>query len=155
LFVYVFALLWLGIRDLDKRGQRIRSLATRARVRTFALLTFATSLFTALDIMELGPWWTGLPLLLRFLASALSIVTLFALAETVRTERLLDMSEIAGRLVVTVALCVMVTVLTSIVIGLAKMVGIEGAAYSMGLVALAIMFLADPLRARVEAVLQT
>jgi signal transduction histidine kinase len=141
-FVYVFSFLAAGLYVLDRRGRQSRSSATRAHVRTFVLIAAAAAVFNALDIIGFGPR-VKVPLVLPAVAAALAIVALFAMAEAVRSERLLDLFELFGRFFVSAVIIVVIACFLTILQATLP-------SYAEGLLAVGVFFMVDPLRVLVE-----
>ncbi len=97
-FLYVFGLLAAGLVSLALRGRRSRSRATQRRVRFLVLIGALAAAFSLADFL----WFIGAPL--PPVGAVLSIVFLFVLAESMTRERLVDMYELLGTLVVSTAL---------------------------------------------------
>src|SRR5688572_19150258 len=97
-FLYVFGLIAAGLWALATRGERSRSRATQRRVRFLVLIGALAAAFTLADFL----WFIGAPL--PPVGAVLSIVFLFVLAESMTRERLVDLYDILGQLVVSTAL---------------------------------------------------
>lgn len=97
-FLYVFGLLAAGLVSLALRGERSRSRATQRRVRFLVLIGALAAAFSLADFL----WFIGAPL--PPVGAVLSIVFLFALAESMTRERLVDLYDILGQLLVSTAL---------------------------------------------------
>ena len=95
---YVFSLLSAGLWSLAKRGERSRSRATQRRVRFLVLIGALAAAFTLADFL----WFIGAPL--PPVGAVLSIVFLFVLAESMIRERLVDLYDILGQLLVSTLL---------------------------------------------------
>ncbi len=117
LFGYAVLVVAAGLTELGWRGRHSRSRATRRRVQFLVLVGAAAGLFTVIDL----GWVIGS-------ASAyhpppvgvvLSVVFLFMLAQALRHERLLDLWEMLGRLIVATLVAFLIAgmfyVLTSVV----------------------------------------
>jgi signal transduction histidine kinase len=101
IFLYAFGLLAAGLWSLAVRGQKSGSRATQRRVSFLVVIGALAATFSLADFLwfiefigaELPP-----------VGAVLSIVFLFLLAESLRRERLLDLYEMVGRLMVSTAL---------------------------------------------------
>lgn len=97
-YTYVFGLLAGAFISLARRGQRSTSRAVRDRVRFLVLVGAAAMTFSMADFLS----YLGVSL--PPIGAVLSIVFLFVLAESVTRQRLADIYELAGRLLVSTAL---------------------------------------------------
>lgn len=97
-FLYVFGLLAAGLWSLALRGERSRSRAIQRRVRFLVLIGALAAAFSLADFL----WFIGAPL--PPVGAVLSIVFLFVLAESMTRERLVDLYDILGQLLVSTAL---------------------------------------------------
>ncbi len=146
LMTYVFALLSSGLFTLGQRGKQSTSRATQRRVRFLVLVGALACLasvaeYASFIVPELPP-----------VGAALSVVFLFMLAQALRHERLLDMYEMLGRLLVATAVAFL---LAGIFFVLVEFVGKFNTMYlNAVLVAIVLLVLVDPLRARVEEQIQ-
>ena len=146
LMIYVFALLSSGLFTLGQRGEQSPSRATQRRVRFLVLIGALAALasvaeYASFIVPELPP-----------VGAALSVVFLFMLAQALRHERLLDMYEMLGRLLVATAVAFL---LAGIFFVLVEFVGKFNTMYlNAVLVAIVLLVLVDPLRARVEEQIQ-
>jgi two-component system sensor histidine kinase HydH len=146
LMIYVFALLSSGLFTLGQRGKQSSSRATQRRVRFLVLIGALACLasvaeYASFIVPELPP-----------VGAALSVVFLFMLAQALRHERLLDMYEMLGRLLVATAVAFL---LAGIFFVLVEFVGKFNTMYlNAVLVAIVLLVLVDPLRARVEEQIQ-
>jgi signal transduction histidine kinase len=98
IFVYAFGLLAGGLFSLAIRGQKSGSRATKRRVSFLVVIGALAASFSLADFL----WFIGAEL--PPVGAVLSIVFLFLLAESLRRERLLDLYEMVGRLMVSTAL---------------------------------------------------
>ncbi|HKQ67907.1 MAG TPA: ATP-binding protein [Polyangiaceae bacterium] len=98
IFVYAFGLLAAGLFSLAVRGQKSCSRATKRRVSFLVVIGALAATFSLADFL----WFIGAEL--PPVGAVLSIVFLFLLAESLRRERLLDLYEMVGRLMVSTAL---------------------------------------------------
>ena len=146
-FVYIFGLLAVGLWSLALRGQLSASRATQQRVRFLVAIGTLAATFSVVDFL----WFIGAeppPV-----GAVLSIVFVFALAESLRRERLLDVYELVGRLLVFTALAF---VLAGIFYFFATSIGRFHTMYlNAVLAAIVILVLFEPLRAKVEQQIHT
>jgi two-component system sensor histidine kinase HydH len=146
LLIYVFALLTSGLFTLGQRGERSVSRATQRRVRFLVLVgalacLASVSEYASFLVPNLPP-----------VGAALSVVFLFMLAQALRHERLLDMYEMLGRLLVATAVAFL---LAGLVFVLIEYIGKFNTMYLNAILAsIVLLVLVDPLRARVEEQIQ-
>lgn len=146
LLIYVFALLTSGLFTLGQRGERSVSRATQRRVR---FLVIVGTLACLASLAEYA--WFLVPELPP-VGAALSVVFLFMLAQALRHERLLDMYEMLGRLLVATAVAFLLAGLFYV---LFEFVGRWNTMYLNAVLAsIVLLVLVDPLRARVEEQIQ-
>jgi signal transduction histidine kinase len=142
IFVYAFGLLAAGLWSLAVRGQKSGSRATKRRVSFLVVIGALAATFSLADFL----WFIGAEL--PPVGAVLSIVFLFLLAESLRRERLLDLYEMVGRLMVSTALAFL---LAGIFYVFVTYLGRFNTIYlNAVLSAIVIMVLFEPLRARVE-----
>src|SRR6185369_6668788 len=98
IFLYAFGLLAAGLWSLAVRGQKSGSRATKRRVSFLVVIGALAASFSLADFL----WFIGAEV--PPVGAVLSIVFLFLLAESLRRERLLDLYEMVGRLMVSTAL---------------------------------------------------
>ncbi len=98
ILLYAFGLLAAGLWSLAIRGQKSGSRATQRRVSFLVVIGALAAVFSLADFL----WFIGAEL--PPVGAVLSIVFLFLLAESLRRERLLDLYEMVGRLMVSTAL---------------------------------------------------
>jgi len=144
IFVYAVAVVAAGLTALWNRGQASRSRATRRRVRFLVITGALAASFTIADFA----WVIGDVPHFPPVGVVLSIVFMFMLAQALRHERLLDLYELLGRLVVA-------TVVAFAIAGLFYvMVTVIGQFNTMWLnailVAIVVLVLFNPLRNWVE-----
>jgi signal transduction histidine kinase len=97
-YSYVFGLLAAALITLAMRGQASPSRAVRDRVRFLVVVGALATTFTLADFLSyLGVY-------LPPIGAVLAIVFLFVLAESLTRPRLVDLYEMAGRLLVSTAL---------------------------------------------------
>jgi two-component system, NtrC family, sensor histidine kinase HydH len=140
--LYVFGLIAAGLWSLALRGERSRSRATQRRVRFLVLVGALAAAFTLADFL----WFVGAPL--PPVGAVLSIVFLFILAESMTRERLVDLYDILGQLLVSTALAF---TLAGIFYVFVVLVGGFSTMYLNAiLAAIVILVLFQPLRDKVE-----
>lgn len=144
IFIYAVAVVAAGLLALWSRGQASRSRATRRRVRFLVITGALAASFTIADFA----WVIGDVPHFPPVGVVLSIVFMFMLAQALRHERLLDLYELLGRLVVA-------TVVAFAIAGLFYvMVTVIGQFNTMWLnailVAIVVLVLFNPLRNWVE-----
>jgi two-component system, NtrC family, sensor histidine kinase HydH len=95
--LYVFGLLAAGFWSLFRRGARSTSRAVQRRVRFLVLIGTVAAAFTLADFL----WFIGVRL--PPVGAVLSIVFLFVLSESMIRQRLVDLYDILGQLLVSTA----------------------------------------------------
>jgi len=106
LVVYACGMVAWGLVELSRRGRMSRSRAVRRRVSFLATIGACAEFFTVVDIGWVLGSTTGYhppPV-----GVVLSVVFLFVLAQGLRQERLLDLYEMFGRLVVATAVAFLI-----------------------------------------------
>jgi signal transduction histidine kinase len=101
LVAYAVAVVAWGLVELSRRGRNSRSRATRRRVSFLVMTGAFTGAFTLVDLGWVLGYASGEqppPV-----GVVLSIIFLFVLAQGIRNDRLLDLYELIGRLVVATA----------------------------------------------------
>jgi len=141
-FLYVFGLIAAGLWSLAVRGERSRSRATQRRVRFLVLVGALAATFSLADFL----WFIGAPL--PPVGAVLSIVFLFILAESLTRDRLVDLYEILGQLLVSTALAFCLAGIFYVFVVLFG--GFETMYLGAILAAIVILVLFEPLRANVE-----
>jgi two-component system, NtrC family, sensor histidine kinase HydH len=141
-FLYVFGLIAAGLWALATRGERSRSRATQRRVRFLVLIGALAAAFTLADFL----WFIGAPL--PPVGAVLSIVFLFVLAESMTRERLVDLYDILGQLVVSTALAFCLAGIFYVFVVLFG--GFDTMYLGAILAAIVILVLFEPLREKVE-----
>jgi signal transduction histidine kinase len=142
IFLYAFGLLAAGLWSLAVRGQKSGSRATKRRVSFLVVIGSLAASFSLADFL----WFIGAEL--PPVGAVLSIVFLFLLAESLRRDRLLDLYEMVGRLMVSTALAFL---LAGIFYTFVTYLGRFNTIYlNAVLSAIVILVLFEPLRARVE-----
>lgn len=106
LFAYVALVIAWGLVELSRRGRNSRSRAVRRRVSFLVTIGALAGLFTVVDLgWVLGYSSSAHP---PPVGVVLSVVFLFVLAQGLRQERLLDLYEMLGRLVVATAVAFLI-----------------------------------------------
>ena len=147
-FLYVFALLTAGLYTLGQRGAQSTSRATQRRVRFLIVIGAAAGLFTVIDFA----WFLVLSNQLPPIGAALSVVFLFVLAQALRYERLLDVSELLAKLLVATGLAFLLALIFYL---LSEVLFKQfETTYLNALLAIQVIFLFDPLRELVEKWIQ-
>jgi signal transduction histidine kinase len=141
IFLYVFGLVAAGLAGLAFQGRRAPSRAVRERVRLLVLVGTFALFFSIGDFV----WFIGAAI--PPVGAVLSVVFLFALAESMQRERLIDLYEMVGRLVVSTALAFC---LAGIFYVFVTYVGFDTMYLNAVLAAIAILVLFEPLRNKVE-----
>lgn len=141
-FTYVFGLLLAGLWSLAFRGNRTRSRATQRRIRFLVLIGALAAAFSLSDFL----WFIGAPL--PPVGAVLSIVFLFVLGESMVRQRLLDLYEILGQLMVSTALAFALAGIFYVFVVLIG--GFEEMYLAAILAAVVILLLFEPLREKVE-----
>jgi len=143
LFVYVGGLTTAGLWTLSSAGRSSRSRAVRARVRFLVVIGAFAAAFSLADFL----WFVGAHL--PPIGAVLSIVFLFVLSQSLQSTRLLDLYDLAGRLLVATLLAAFIAAIFWIFVSL---VGRFNTMYLNAVLAsIAVLVLFNPLQAMVEA----
>lgn len=143
LFVYVGALTTAGLFALWREGRASPSRAVRARVQFLVVVGAAATILSLADFL----WFVGARL--PPVGAVLSIVFLFVLSQSLQSTRLLDLYDLAGRLLVATALAFCIAAIFWIFVTL---VGRFNTMYLNAVLAsIAVLVLFNPLQAIVEA----
>ena len=142
IMLYVFGLIAAGLWSLAVRGERSRSRAIQRRVRFLVLIGALAVAFTLADFL----WFIGAPL--PPVGAVLSIVFLFVLAESMTRERLVDLYDILGQLLVSTALAFCLAGIFYVFVVLVG--GFNTMYLNAVLAAIVILVLFEPLRQKVE-----
>jgi two-component system, NtrC family, sensor histidine kinase HydH len=140
--LYVFGLIAAGLWALAIRGERSRSRATQRRVRFLVLIGALATAFTLADFL----WFIGAPL--PPVGAVLSIVFLFILAESMTRDRLVDVYEILGQVLVSAALAFCLAGIFYVFVVLLG--GFDNMYLGAILAAIVILVLFEPLRDKSE-----
>ncbi len=141
--LYVFGLIAAALWTLLMRGERSGSRAVQRRVR---FLVFIGALATAFSLADFL-WFIGAPL--PPVSAVLSIVFLFVLSESLTRERLVDLYDILGQLLVSTALAFALAGIFYVFVVLFG--GFETMYLGAILAAIVILVLFEPLRTKAEA----
>lgn len=142
LFVYVGGLTSAGLWALSTTGRGSQSRAVRARVRFLVVVGAFATAFSLADFL----WFVGARL--PPIGAVLSIVFLFVLSQSLQSTRLLDLYDLAGRLLVATALAFFIAAIFWIFVTL---VGRFNTMYLNAVLAsIAVLVLFNPLQAMVE-----
>jgi two-component system sensor histidine kinase HydH len=141
-FLYVFGLIAAGLTTLAVRGERSGSRAIQRRVRFLVLIGALATTFSLADFL----WFIGVPL--PPVSAVLSIVFLFVLSESLIRERLVDLYDILGQLLVSTALAFCMAGIFYVFVVLIG--GFETMYLGAILAAIVILVLFEPLREGAE-----
>jgi signal transduction histidine kinase len=141
-FAYVFGLIAAGLYRLARRGERSGSRAVQRRVRFLVLIGAFAAAFSLADFL----WFIGAPL--PPVSAVLSIVFLFVLSESLTRERLLDLYDILGQLLVSTALAFALAGIFYVFVVLLG--GFDTMYLGAILAAIVILLLFEPLRSKAE-----
>ncbi len=141
-FLYVFGLLAAGLSTLALRGGRSRSRAIQRRVRFLVLIGALATTFSLADFL----WFIGAPL--PPVGAVLSIVFLFVLSESMTRQRLVDLYDILGQLLVSTALALCLAGIFYVFVVLFG--GFDTMYLGAILAAIVILVLFEPLRQKAE-----
>ena len=142
IFMYVFGLIAAGLSSMALRASRSGSRAVTRRVQFLVLIGALAGLFSLADFL----WFVGAPL--PPVGAVLSTVFLFVLAQSLNRERLVDLYDLLGHLVVHTALAFCLAGIFYIFVVLFG--GFETMYLGAILSAIVILVLFDPLRQKVE-----
>ncbi|HKY36130.1 MAG TPA: ATP-binding protein [Polyangiaceae bacterium] len=141
-FSYVFGLIAAGLYRLARRGERSGSRAVQRRVRFLVLIGALATCFSLADFL----WFVGAPL--PPVSAVLSIVFLFVLSESLARERLVDLYDILGQLLVSTALAFALAGIFYVFVVLLG--GFDTMYLGAILAAIVILLLFEPLRSKAE-----
>jgi signal transduction histidine kinase len=142
IFLYVFGLIAAGLWSLALRGERSGSRAVQRRVRFLVWIGALAAAFSLADFL----WFIGAPL--PPVGAVLSIVFLFVLAESMTRQRLVDLYDILGQLLVSTALAFCLGGIFYVFVVLYG--GFDTMYLGAILAAIVILVLFEPLRTKVE-----
>lgn len=141
-FVYVFFFITAGLYELGQRGAGSPSRTTKRRVRILVVIGALAGLATILDFL----WILGVRT--PPVGAVLSVVFVFALSQALESERLLDLSELLGRLMVAAAVAFLIAFIFYVL--LTYLGGFNTMYLNAVLAATVVLVLYEPLQARVE-----
>ena len=141
-FSYVFGLIAAGLFRLFRRGERSGSRAVQRRVRFLVLIGALATCFSLADFL----WFVGAPL--PPVSAVFSIVFLFVLSESLTRERLVDLYDILGQLLVSTALAFAMGGIFYVFVVLLG--GFDTMYLGAILAAIVILLLFEPLRSKAE-----
>jgi two-component system sensor histidine kinase HydH len=141
--LYVFGLIAAALWTLLMRGERSGSRAVQRRVRFLVFIGALAATFSLADFL----WFIGAPL--PPVSAVLSIVFLFVLSESLTRERLVDLYDILGQLLVSTALAFALAGIFYVFVVLFG--GFETMYLGAILAAIVILVLFEPLRTKAEA----
>lgn len=145
-FVYVFVWIAAGLYELGQRGKNSPSRATQRRVKFLVVIGGLAGTASVVDFA----WFLGVRT--PPVGAVLSIVFLFVLVQSVRYERLLDIYEMFGRLVVATAVAFLIAFIFYVL--LEYIGGFNTVYLNAVLAATVVLVLFEPLQARVEEWIQ-
>ncbi len=140
--LYVFGLIAAALSTLVMRGERSGSRAVQRRVRFLVFIGALAAAFSLADFL----WFIGAPL--PPVSAVLSIVFLFVLSESLTRERLVDLYDILGQLLVSTALAFALAGIFYVFVVLFG--GFETMYLGAILAAIVILVLFEPLRTKAE-----
>lgn len=141
IFLYVFGLVAAGLAMFARQGRKSPSRAIRERIRPLVAVGASALAFSIVDFI----WFIGAEI--PPVGAVLSVVFLFALSESIRQERLIDLYELVGHLIVSTALAFCLAGIFYIFV---TYVNFETMYLNAVLAAIAILVLFEPLRVKVE-----
>jgi signal transduction histidine kinase len=145
-FCYVIVTITLGLHALLQRGAVSPSRATQRRVRFLVAIGALASFATIFDFL----WIVGVET--PPVGAVLSVVFLFGLSQALESERLLDLSELLGRLMVAAAVAFLIAFIFYVLL---TFIGTFNTMYlNAVLAATVVLVVFEPLRARVEEQIQ-
>ena len=145
-FFYVFTLMTLGLYQLGQRGASSPSRSTQRRVRFLVVIGALAGLTSVLDFV----WFLGART--PPIGAVLAILFVFALAQSLRYDRLLDMYEMLGRLLVAAAVAFLIAFIFYVL--LTFLGGFNTMYLNAILASTVILVVFEPLQARVEEQIQ-
>lgn len=147
IIVQVFGLVAAGLGSLAMRGERSGSRATQRRVRFLVLIGALAGALILLDFL----WFIGAPL--PPIGAVLSVVFLYVLAQSLTRERLVDLYDVLGHLVLNAALAFCLAGIFYVFVVLFG--GFETMYLGAILAAIVILVLFEPLRQKMESTIST
>ncbi len=142
IFIYVFVFITAGLYALGQRGARSSSRATQRRVRFLVVVGALAGFATIVDFL----WFLNLRT--PPVGAVFSILFVFALSQALESKRLLDLSEMLGRLTVAAAVAFLIAFIFYVLL---TFMGTFNTMYlNAVLAATVLLVLYEPLQARVE-----
>ena len=147
IFTFVFSTIAAGLGSLAKRGEQSGSRETQRRVRFLVLIGALAALFSLADFL----WFIGAPL--PPIGAVLTVVFLYVLAQSLMRQRLIDLYDLLGHLVLnaTLAFCLAGIFYVFVVL----FGGFETMYLGAILAAIVILVLFEPLRQKMESTIHT
>ena len=141
-FIYVFLFITVGLYELGQRGAQSTSRATQRRVRFLVVIGALAGFATIIDFL----WFLNLRT--PPVGAVISILFVYALSQALESERLLDLSEMVGRLMVASAVAFLIAFIFYVLL---TFMGTFNTMYlNAVLAATVLLVLYEPLQARVE-----
>jgi signal transduction histidine kinase len=147
IFIFVFSTLAAGLGALAVRGERSGSRETQRRVRFMVLIGALAALFSFADFL----WFIGAPL--PPIGAVLTVIFLFILAQALTRQRLIDLYDLLGHLVLNAALAFCLAGIFYVFVVLFG--GFETMYLGAILAAIVILVLFEPLRQKMESTIHT
>ncbi|MFO0613985.1 MAG: ATP-binding protein [Polyangiaceae bacterium] len=144
-FIYVFALITAGLFQLYQRGTESPSRATKRRIRFLVAVGAVACIASMIDFVS--TFNTRLPPF----GAVIALLFVFALAQSLRAERLLDMYEMLGRLLVSSAVAFLIALVFYILL---KFLGTFDTYVSAIIASTVLLVVFEPLKGRVEEQIQ-
>lgn len=147
IFVYVFSTIALGLGALALRGARSGARETQRRISFLVSIGAMAIAFTLADFL----WFIGAPL--PPIGAVLTVIFLFVLAQSMTRQRLIDLYDLLGHLVLnaTLAFCLAGIFYVFVVL----FGGFETMYLGAILAAIVILLLFEPLRQKMESTIHT
>lgn len=141
-FIYVFLFIIVGLYELGQRGAESASRSTQRRVRFLVVIGALAGLATIVDFL----WFLNLRT--PPVGAVISILFVYALSQALESARLLDLSEMVGRLMVASAVAFLIAFIFYVLL---TFMGTFNTMYlNAVLAATVLLVLYEPLQARVE-----
>jgi len=147
IFVYVFSTIAVGLGALALRGERSGARETQRRVRFLVSIGALAVAFNLADFL----WFIGAPL--PPIGAVLTVIFLFVLAQSMTRQRLIDLYDLLGHLVLNAALAFCLAGIFYVFVVLFG--GFETMYLGAILAAIVILLLFEPLRQKMESTIHT
>lgn len=147
IFIYVFSTIAGGLGALALRGQHSGSRETQRRVRFLVSIGALAVAFNLADFL----WFIGAPL--PPIGAVLTVIFLFVLAQSLTRQRLIDLYDLLGHLVLNAALAFCLAGIFYVFVVLLG--GFETMYLGAILAAIVILLLFEPLRQKMESTIHT